>query len=727
MPTTPSLSRERQRLFRTILVLIPLVFLFLFEAALRVIDYGGNLDLFVTGPGRLNSHYVCNRNVARRYFVGIKQVPTPMNDFFQKQKPANGYRVFVLGGSTAAGYPYGANLMFSRILQSRLEKAMPDKTIEMVNVAMSAINSYTLLDFVDEILKQEPDVILIYAGHNEYYGALGAASMINFGRNRAFVLAYLKLTRYKTFLAIRNLIFKIKTLVRKSRVAPTATLMERMATRQLIPLNSDLYQIGVEQFSGNMRAILTKTKKRNVPIVLSELVSNLSDQAPFISTNEPEPAKAVYQSALILKKQGRYNLAQKEFAKARDLDALRFRAPSEFNDIIHDLGEQFDAPIVAMDSAFRAASPHGLIGDTLMIDHLHPTIKGYFIMADAFFSEMTKAGLVPHSTPQIPLSQLQRAWGYSRIDSLYGDLSIRVLKGGWPFKPHSAQNTALDDFEPRDFVQEIAKRVVKYDNVSIRQGHEILADHFAKSGDQDSALQEYKALVALNSWSAMPYLKISEMLVKTKKFSPVPDLIQKSLLFDESPLPYILLGEAYNGLGRYHNAIAAFEQAQRLGAAKDDLHILVGLLRAYSATGQTEKEKEIGALLDKSLPPKKAPGGIDQLLQKAKNLISAKKYQQAKILLEESLAHQETSRSLLLLGQICLQQRETPQAVAYLEKAHRLDPTQPLILYNLSIALIQQQEYERARASLQQIDKIAPNFGDPYDLKAKLNAVLEKQ
>ena len=43
---------------------------------------------------------------------------------------------------------------------------------------MSAVSSYTLLDFSDEIVDYQPDAILIYAGHNEYLGILGVGSVL---------------------------------------------------------------------------------------------------------------------------------------------------------------------------------------------------------------------------------------------------------------------------------------------------------------------------------------------------------------------------------------------------------------------------------------------------------------------------------------------------------------------------------------------------------------------
>jgi len=82
--------------------------------------------------------------------------------------------------------------MFSRILNQRLSDAFPEKQIEIVNTATAAINSYALLDFMDEILEKQPDAILIYAGHNEFYGALGVASTETLGKFRPLIKLYLK-------------------------------------------------------------------------------------------------------------------------------------------------------------------------------------------------------------------------------------------------------------------------------------------------------------------------------------------------------------------------------------------------------------------------------------------------------------------------------------------------------------------------------------------------------
>lgn len=59
--------------------------------------------------------------------------------------------------------------------------------------------------------------------------------------------------------------------------------MESLAKDKLIPLDSDLYQAGVDQFEHNLNYILKSWKGNNIPVVIGTLVSNLLNQPPFIA------------------------------------------------------------------------------------------------------------------------------------------------------------------------------------------------------------------------------------------------------------------------------------------------------------------------------------------------------------------------------------------------------------------------------------------------------------
>jgi hypothetical protein len=244
-----TMSPTKRRIFFGIILSLPFLFFFLLEMGLRVFHYGGNLDLFISGPDRYSNFLQCNSDIALRYFYSGSLIPNPPQNLFQKQKPSNGYRIFVLGESSVVGFPYGNNASFPKILERSLSKTFPEKQIEVVCVAMSAINSYALLDQIDEILQQSPDALLIYTGHNEYYGALGVGSVQTLGNMRWLVRTYLKLRSMKTFMLFRNCIGWTRTQLGKiihgsDKNTASATLMEGIVGEQTIPYESALYEAG---------------------------------------------------------------------------------------------------------------------------------------------------------------------------------------------------------------------------------------------------------------------------------------------------------------------------------------------------------------------------------------------------------------------------------------------------------------------------------------------------
>ncbi|HPY52298.1 MAG TPA: SGNH/GDSL hydrolase family protein, partial [Sedimentisphaerales bacterium] len=368
------LSRKKKIAFAFIALVLSGALLLLVEGCLRLFRYGGDPRLFVAASVEGGRFLTCNREIGRQYFPYLVKVPKPSWDAFLKDKPSNGVRMFVLGGSTAAGFPYGNNLMFSRILNVRLQEAFPDRKIEIVNTAMSATNTYTQLDFLDEILAQKPDAILIYSGHNEYYGALGVASRESLGQSPAVARAYLKLRRLKLFVLAQDAVGLVRGMRKQGAdYDPSATLMERMVGAKAIPLDSRLYRQGTKQFAENLDRIYQKARVAGVPIVVSELVSNVRDQRPFVSvaTGSAPAADLVFRDAQALDREGDHEQAHRLYTKAKDLDALRFRASEEFNEILHETARRYGGAVVPMKSRFEAASPEGIIGDHLMVDHLH--------------------------------------------------------------------------------------------------------------------------------------------------------------------------------------------------------------------------------------------------------------------------------------------------------------------------------------------------------------------
>lgn len=605
-----NISTPKKRIFFLITILIPVFFFFIFEIILQLFNYCGNLNLFISAPGEYDNYFICNPDVGKRYFFVQNSVPDPPNDIFLKDKPQNGYRIFVLGGSSAAGYPYGNNIMFSRILQKRLTDVFPEKNIEVINTAITAVNSFTILDFIDEVIDAEADAVLIYAGHNEFYGALGAASNESLGKIRPLVKLYLKLQRFKTFILVRNIIGSVRRWKDNkyhggSLNNPNATLMERIVGDQIIPINSSIYDLGKNQFKQNLRSIIKKTKEAKIDIILSDLVSNVRDLKPFVSvkTDSFPPADQIYLLAQNFEQAEKFDQAKEKYYLAKDLDGLRFRATEEFNRIIHQLALEFNVPVVPMESYFENASPGSLIGDNLMLEHLHPNVDGYFLMAAAFFETMKQNNLITTdwTNERIKSSTFYRQnWGFTRLDTVYANLRIRYLKNGWPFKPKSLPNRAIADFKPTSMVDSIALKIMVNKNVNLERGHVELAKYYEKRKQFDSAYLEYRALIYETPFNVSPYLGAADMLIKQKKFDLAFPLLQKTLSIEETPYAFKWIGQIYLNDNEVQKSIPFLQKALKL--VPDEPQVLYNISGAYALSGQYQKADSTLSRLEKISP-----------------------------------------------------------------------------------------------------------------------------
>src|ERR1700682_2612404 len=165
------INKKKLFIFRAIAVFIPFLILFLVELSLRAFHYGDDLQLFI--ESRRNPDFlVLNPAASRRYFVNRNLAPTGNSELVRKNKDTSILRIFVLVESTTIGYPYFHNGSLHRWLQYRLMHTFPGRQFEIINISLTAVNSYTVLGFSKDLINYEPDAVLIYTGHNEYYGTV---------------------------------------------------------------------------------------------------------------------------------------------------------------------------------------------------------------------------------------------------------------------------------------------------------------------------------------------------------------------------------------------------------------------------------------------------------------------------------------------------------------------------------------------------------------------------
>jgi len=452
-------------IFRIITLIIPILFFLFLELGLRIFGYGEDYSLFIENP-QAPQYLLPRPDAIKRYFPRGAPVPpvTIETNFFKKKKPKTGLRIFVQGGSTAAGFPYGYGASLAGMLDYRLKQTFPDRPVEVVNTALSAVNSFTMLDFSSEIIAQDPDAVLIYAGHNEFLGVMGVGSYYTVAGSYGPTLLFLKLRRLKIFQLLRNTYWRILGQTFELKDDKSRTTMSQIAKHRNIPYKSKIFAAGITQFEDNIALLMRKYQRAEIPVFIATVASNLSGHAPFASL-EPDIADTRAQLLIgdvrrgqwlshedldylkvvaktqqnaelffllgrALSAKQRYDEARAFYEAARNHDLLRFRAPSEINEVVRVLASQYDGFLVDAESYLAQASPHGIIGSDLMLEHLHPTVTGYFLISDAFYQSLKKSGVLgrfPHpldtasAQKEIPLFEAEKYLGHAKIASLKAD------------------------------------------------------------------------------------------------------------------------------------------------------------------------------------------------------------------------------------------------------------------------------------------------------------------
>jgi tetratricopeptide (TPR) repeat protein len=724
------LNLSKRLFYNSIIIFFPFIILFFAEVLLRIINYGDNLALFVNYPYKeFNEYKIVNPEIGKKYFQRLEYT-RPGNDMFLKQKPDNGLRIFVLGSSTAIGFPYSGNLTFSRILHKRLQDNYPGKHIEVINTAITAINSFTLLDFINEILKESPDAILIYAGHNEFYGAFGIGSNEKIYKYRSLTFLHLDLLSLRLYQLLRNTIAGTNRLFSAKKTGQNArgTLMKRIAENKEILYKGEIYNTGIKQFRGNMDKLLKKAKRKGVPVFISEVICNIRDLKPFCSmiTSEYPAAIEIYNKGIKYEEEENYKLAKKNYYLAKELDCIRFRASEEINEIIHELSAKYKSALVTMKTYFEKKSPNGLIGNNLVIEHVHPNISGYFLMADAFFNEIAKSKLIAENINILYYKSSEyykRNWGYTELDSLFGVHRINNLSYHWPFQPLNAPYVDYRKiYKPVSLIDSLAFTAMKSPDLNIADAHLELAEFYKGKSDFYNAFREYQAAITCNPFWAEDYLEAAICLININDFPLALNILNKSLELKETFYGYYLKGEILLLKGGYAEAVESLNKASQFVNINDEEKLLEKQLEAYFFNGDSVKSRELLIKL-RRINPAYEPQFSDQKLQynfivpiQVENIVhrALKHFKEGNLdsALEEflySLEIKETPLANRMVGEILIRKNNN-DATIYFLKAYPDFKDDVSFLYNLGILLIKNRRIQKAQGILNEIKHLDPGY-----------------
>lgn len=729
-------------IFKAITILIPFLILFAFEGVLRLLNYGDNLDLFVRNetPG-YEDYMMVNPEIGKKYFQKVEHT-SPPNDIFYAKKQTNTFRIFVMGSSTVYGFPYDHNLMFSRILNKQLADLYPDKRIEVVNTAITAINSFTLLDYVDEIIDYEPDAILFYAGHNEFYGAFGIGSNEAMGRNRNMVQLHISLMKFRMYQLLRNSISSIVGIFASNSEQIHGPLMKRMIGDADIVYNSDEYRVAMKCYRQNMEDILNAFQQKSIPVFLSDLVSNVKGLEPFnsVSSNDSIPlAINVFHNAEKAELEQDFTKACQLYYYAKDLDCIRFRASEEVNSIVDELAKKNGVVKVSMLNLFKENSENNLIGNNLMTEHVHPNIEGIFLMARAYLDKIVEEKIIGEAdkTAIRTYEYYKRNWGYTALDSLHAVHRVNILKGFWPFvKANEKEYHYLQFYQPKNKLDSIVVSVLKNPNGMLSEARLDLASSYLKQGKIDLAYKEYEALLRYNPYIAINYRDAANCLIMLGDLPLALKYFKKSLEYEDSFLANYRIGEIYLMKSDFENAIYYLSYSFELAPDERKKNVLGKIYTAYVYSGKMEKAEAVAKELQRvnassflEIKPyqylynQHVPYQTRDVVLKARELANEQNYQEAIEMLQNSFEIYDSHIAKRILGEIYYEQGNFDKALTYFDKVYKEFKFDSYFLHNLIMVHINVKDKTNAQKYLNELTIVDPNFSGLANLSKLISGL----
>jgi tetratricopeptide (TPR) repeat protein len=482
--------------------------------------------------------------------------------------------------------------------------------------------------------------------------------------------------------------------------------------------------------------MLEMARKKNVPVFTSDLVSNVRDIKPFksIATDNYKGADFYYNEATAAEQKNEFQKAKENYLLARDYDCIRFRASGDINDKIRSLAAECKAHYVPTLALFESHSPHQIVGDNLMTEHVHPNVEGQFLLADAFYQAITGSGLMGGSVNELtvePAEYYLNTYGYTELDRLVGYHRIANLKYHFPFRDESKEYIDYRQvYRPVSFLDSLAFTVMASKEVSTADAHEELAIRYEGLHDYANAFREYNALVKINPYWPVYYRKAADCLINTSDLPLALKYYNRSLLYEESFYAWFRAGEIYLIKNDLTQAIRYFSKALELsGKDSDKMKVMNKLYIAYAYMndpGNTSRilqsMRQINPGVQISVPPRGyffasyIPVQVKSFIDQANDLMK-KDPQAAERILLESLKINDSPLANRMLGELYAKKNVHQKALFHLRKIYSDFNTDPYYLHLMILVCLNNRQQQEADRCLRQLARIEPGYPELDRLK----------
>ena len=595
------MSNMRNKLFTIItVVVIPVLFFVLVEFALRLVGVGTHYQYFNQIDIDGEAFYQENPDFADQFYPPSLNVG-PLQNTFAAERSDDRLRVFVLGGSAAMGFPH-KNHGVDRLLAAQLRELFPNKDVEVVNTAMTSVNSHVVYQVAKTLPAESADVAVILMGNNEVVGPYGPGTFNqNFLSSLSAIRALQALKRTRLWQLLDSALSEVQSSDAKADLEWQGMQMfVDNGVAEDDPRMSAVY----EHFEGNLRDIVDTLDAKGMHVVLSTVPVNLRQSAPFLSVSRDDisagdetkltalreraelqalngrwreaqdlwqqaialdagHADSHFQLATSLENLGEYALARSHYERALDLDGLRFRADTRINAIIEGVAREYDSSQVSFvhsSKGFDRASAPYAPGWDLLVEHVHYDFSGNAVLARIFARAIAR-----HLSPTTPPKLLKPEEVAARIGFPNHETieNLKNLQGMAKQPPFPGQSNYQDYLaflatelssvtaevgEPKDVVRR--RQQVLVDGEGDWKLHFemiALARHLKNKQAQYYHLDQLFKLYPHNRES---YINLATLLSQDGRWAEVIPLLERSLSYTRGREELIV--EAVGWLGTAH-------------------------------------------------------------------------------------------------------------------------------------------------------------------------------
>ncbi len=721
------MRKARLWAFRILAMLAgPVLFFAILEIALRATGAGHSTSFFLTEKINGNEFLVQNDRFSWRFF-GQAMARTAYPMMVPKVKPPDTTRIFVFGESAAYGDPE-SEFSMSRVLEALLEGRHPDRKFEVINTAMTAINSHVIVPIARDCAPLQGDIWVIYMGNNEVVGPYGSGTVFG-SRSPSLpvVRASIALRGSRTGQLLEGWIQDFQTRAGEPGEWGGMAMFVRNHVAADDPRMATVYH----SFERNLDDIVDLGRDAHAAVVVSTIVRNLKDCGPFASDHKPgfstkdaaqwerlfqagsaaqlagqwdqaiasfrqadqlddSFAETHYRLGQCLLNAGHDADAAKEFNQACDDDTLRFRADSKINGIIRRVAgdnQQKGVRLADSEALANQSSPHSLAGSELLLEHVHLNFKGNYLVARAIADQIEKSLPQPGNNPWPSEDDCARRLGFNDFARLVADNSILARYSDPPFS---------DQPDSR----------LQYQRL-LHQAEPLQA---ALSSDAlRTAIAQTKVAAERYPDDWILWHNLAGLQMQSGQFTDAVESLRQVTRL----IPFF--ADAWQGLGlalafakNYTEAAAAYQTAMRL--EPESVTSLNSLAEMHAREGQTQQAvQEFREVLRRKPDSGRAHLGLGLVLDQTGD------HTNANTEFDEAFRYREQTPAFLdTLGALALRKGWYDRAIESYTNSLHLFPADPDALFNLGRSLEKANRNAEAKSHYEEAVRLRPDFVEAH-------------